>query len=125
MCLNKTREHLAIIAILIALLFFHKVILMSLDFTQYVSHLCNHFDVIGSVLILAYCIYLKQNESFDIRMNYVMCTGLIFVNIRCIIHLSVIHAKLRKLIVIMTDSATDLIAFLAIIFVVVSIFSVS
>ena len=98
---------------------------MSLDFTQYISHLCNHFYVIGSVLILAYCIYLKQNESFDIRMNYVMCTGLIFVNIRCIIHLSVIHAKLRKLIVIMTDSATDLIAFLAIIFVVVSIFSVS
>ena len=125
MCLNKTREHLAIIAILIALLFFHKVFLMCMDFKQYISHLCNHFDVIGSLLVLAYCIYLKQNESFNMNMNYVMCTGLILVNARCIVHLSVLHAKLRKLIVIMTDSATDLVAFLAIIFVVVCIFSVS
>jgi hypothetical protein len=57
-------------------------------------------------------------------LNYVLCTGLILVNIRCLLHLSVFHAKLRKMIIIISDSATDLVAFIAIIFIVACIFGV-
>jgi len=58
------------------------------------------------------------------KSNYVLCTGVILVNIRCLIHLSMMHASLRKMMVIITDSATELVAFLAIIFILVCIFGV-